>query len=189
MNDIMAFLSSGSGSAENNLTLALSCAASSLPAVNGSDLPIQLTTSIRIIQALYGLLILSLGCFLNTMIPLLILKYKKLCTVSYSIAFQICVGNLLLTFTYGIPLVVSNIAGHWVFGFHLCLVNGVLFFMLTNVSNFLIVIYFIDLFFFIFSPFSYRKFCFWIAIILCGISWCFSIALSLTLLPGLLWII
>ena len=62
MTDFVEFLSlSGSGDVEDNSTV--TCTASSLQTANGMALPVSLGITVRVIQTLYGLLILLCGSF------------------------------------------------------------------------------------------------------------------------------
>ena len=180
----MEFSSSGSGGAEDNSTL--TCAASSLQAANGTLLPTVLAISMRVTQTLYGLLILILGSFLNILIIILIVKYRKLRNVTFSIALQIGLSDLIRTCAVGIPLIVNNIAGYWALGYIPCIISALLQNIFSSLRSLLIFVFFLDIFFKVFAPFLYRKYSYRTTLAICAFSWCLSFGLGFPLLPGLL---
>ena len=180
----MEFSTSGSGGAEDNSTL--TCAASSLQAANGTLLPTVLATGVRVTQTLYGLLILILGSFLNALIIILIVKYRKLRNVTFSIALQISFGNLIRTCAIGIPMIVNNIAGYWALGYIPCIISALFVEIFSSLRTLLIFVFFLDIFFKVFAPFLYRQYIYRTALAICAFSWCLSFGLGFILLPGIL---
>ena len=80
MDDYLEFLSSGSGSAEDNSTL--TCAASSLQDSNGLLFPTHMAIGVRVMQTFMACLFYSLRVLLNSLVIFLIVKYRKLRTKS-----------------------------------------------------------------------------------------------------------
>ena len=72
--DDYGVLSSGLGSAKDNSTL--TCAASSLQETNGLPFPTHMAIGVRVMQTLYGLLILFFGSLFNGLVVFLIVKYR-----------------------------------------------------------------------------------------------------------------
>ena len=182
--DDYGVLSSGSGSAKDNSTL--TCAASSLQDTNGLPFPTHMAIGVRVMQTLYGLLILFFGSLLNGLVIFLIVKYRKLRTVTFSIALQISLSDFIQTFVFAIPLIVNNAAGYWALGYILCIITGFLTQILVVLRSFLIFVFFMDIFFYVFTPFLYGKYSYRMALVICPLSWCSSVGLAILLLPGVL---
>ena len=179
MDDHLEFLSSGSGSAEYNST-------SSLQDTNRLPFPTHMAIGVRVVQTLYGLLILFFGSLLNGLIIFLIVKYRKLRTVTFSIALQIGLSDFIQTFVFAIPLIVNNAAGYWALGYIFCNITAFLNQILFVLHSFLIFLFFMDIFFYVFTPFLYCKYSYRTALVICALSWCSSVGLEILLLPGVL---
>ena len=184
MDDYLKFLSSESGSAEDNSTS--TCAASSLQDTNGIPLPTHIAVGVRVMQTLYGLLILFFGSLLNGLVIFLIVKYRKLRTVTFSIALQISLSDFVQTFVFAIPLIVNNAAGYWALGYILCIITASLTQIFFVLRSFLIFVFFMDIFFSVFTPFLHCKYSYRTALVVCPVSWCSSVGLAILLLPGVL---
>ena len=137
-------------------------------------------------QTLYGLLILFFGSLLNGLVIFLIVKYRKLRTVTFSIAIQISLSDFIQTFVFAIPLIVNNAAGYWALGYILCIITAFFNQFFFVLHSFLIFVFFMDIFFYVFTPFLYGKYSYRTALVICALSWCSSVGLAILLLPGVL---
>lgn len=174
---------SGSGIEGNS---SLTCAATTLQSLNTTTtLPTALSITMRVVQVLYACLILFAGVFLNCFILFLIAKFEKLRTVSFAVAFQISLCNLLQSFVIGITFIVTHSAGRWLFGPEVCILLGFCISFFSGIRNLLILVFAVDMFLYVFTPFFYRKFDSRIAATLCVLSWCLCLAVYGTALPGL----
>ena len=180
---IMDFPFSGSGGIEDNFTSVSTCAMSSLESTNATVLPSYVAIGARVIHVIYGLFIFLLGNFLNSLILLLIMKYRQLRSVSFCIAAQIAIANLCLAVLYGITTIVNNIAGHWILGLEFCIISALLLFLFANLRTLLIFVFVFDRFALVFAPFFYPKYSYKIVTASCLLSWCISVVLSLAIIP------
>ena len=89
----------GSGSAFSNFTemdnLTLTCAARNIQGPIELPYSSTLTITVRAIQSLYYLFIILAGSFLNTVVIILVAKYKKLQNLSFLVSLQVVVINLM----------------------------------------------------------------------------------------------
>ena len=175
--------SSGSGMLEDT-NASLTCAARTINIASALPPPIFITS--RVLQALCVSLIVMFGLVLNFMVLYLVVKYKKLQTLSFAIAIQIAIANLIISIAYGLPSIVNNIAGHWILGLEICSLSSFFGFLVINLRTQLIFIFSLDRFVSVFSPFAYPKYNLRIVVILCIMAWTVSTALSLVAIPQLL---
>jgi hypothetical protein len=109
------------GSAENEIlefdfvNFNLSCAARNIQ--GPLDLPHSstFTTTMRAIQATFFAFNFFVGSFLNTLVIVLVAKYKKLQTHSLLLALQIVVLSLILALLSAVSFV-NTIVRRWLFG-------------------------------------------------------------------------
>ena len=179
----MDFSFSGSGDIEDNFTAVSTCAMSSLESTNATVLPSHVAIVSRVIHVIYGLFIILLGNFLNSLILLLIMKYRQLRSVSFCIAAQIAIANICLAVLYGITTIVTNIAGHWILGLEFCIISALFLFLFINLRTLLIFVFAFDRFASVFAPFFYPKYSYKIVTASCLLSWCISVVLSLAIIP------
>ena len=179
----MDFSSSGSGGIEDNFTSVSTCVRSSLESTNATVLPSHVAIGARVTLAIYGLCIFLLGNFLNSLILLLIMKYRQLRSVSFCIAAQIAIANLCITVLYGLTTIVNNIAGHWILGLEFCIISALIIFLFANLRTLLIFVFAFDRFVSVFAPFFYLKYSYKIVAASCLLSWCISVVLSLAIIP------
>ena len=97
----------------DNVTL--SCAARNIQGPVILPYSTALTTTVRAILSLYFIILLLAGAFLNTLVLVLVAKYKQLQTYAFGIALQVIILNLLLMIPTMVALV-STISNQWVFG-------------------------------------------------------------------------
>ncbi len=162
----------------------LTCAARTINTASILPPPIFITS--RVLLALYVSLAVIFGLVLNFMVLYLVIKYKKLQTLSFAIAIQIAIANLIISIAYGLPFYNNNIAGRWILSLEVCTLSGLFAFLVANLRTQLIFIFSLDRFVSIFSPFAYPKYNLRIVVILCIMAWTVSTALSLVTNPQLL---
>ena len=178
--------SSGSSEIEGNIATS-SCAASTLEALNNTKvLPTALNTALRVFQIIYVVILLVLGTLLNSLLVLLICKFRELRTPSFGIAFQICLNDVCLSIAFGISYLVTQIAGHWILGINFCIFIGFVLFSFFFLRTFLVFVFAVDKFCLVFTPFFYPKHSHKIVVIMCALSWCVSFVYSIIFIPGLL---
>ncbi len=98
---------------EENLNFSLS------PAYN-------IDTIMKYHQMVNFLIVFFLGVLLNIFVLVLLLKFKKLRTLSFALALQIVFINLVNSLLFATDLI-SSIANRWLFGCeHICVLVGLL---------------------------------------------------------------
>ncbi len=87
----------------------------------------------------------------------LVAKYKKLRTISFGLALQIAIQNLLSIIIPSSGLV-STIANQWILGEHMCALVGTILQISIAVRTLILFVFIIDRFFSVFCPFAYPRF-------------------------------
>ena len=121
----------------------LSCAARSIQSPVMLPYSTALTITVRAILAMYYIITTLAGIILNTLVIVLVAKYKKLHTHSFAVALQVVGVDLVrcLVFLAGQINVVAN---RWVFGKFVCDVTGVLVETITHVHLHLMFVLVLD---------------------------------------------
>ena len=140
---------------EDNFTL--SCAARNIQGPVMQPYSETLNDIIRVCQSLFFFILFVVGTFLNLLVIVLVAKYKKLRTLSFGIALQIVVINLVLCFLTSIRLA-SSIANRWVFEEHVCSLVGLIIFIITVIRTASMLVFVIDRFLSVFCPYAYPKY-------------------------------
>ncbi len=169
-------------SSNTNSTLMASCVASSLQANHSSSFPPDVDIALRYIQVLIVFLRTLFGIILNVLVIFLVAKFKKLRNLSFGIAMQISVADLVLTsnyFLYGINL----LADRWIMGISLCVLSGFIMFSFAYLRNALILAFALDRLASVFSPFDYPKYRRKVMVVLCISFWCLSFFKAVILIP------
>ena len=78
-------------------------------------LPLNVATVLRYVQAVYYLIYFILGVLLNVFVTVLILRYKKLRNVTFILALQVCVGDMINSAIVFPTSAVNAVVGHYVF--------------------------------------------------------------------------
>ena len=179
---------SGSGEGPpTNITEYLICTArdvegSSLPADTdiGSS-PLTLIAKSYLILVYYSTFIA--GSLLNFLLLYLIIRYKKLHTLSFVISLQIVFLDLLQLYGVYLFRLVTVFTGKWV-GF--CVVTGFIFIFVRVARYFLMCVFVIDRFLSVFAPYFYPRYDKKIAITLSAVAWILALLFQLPPFPGLL---
>ncbi len=181
----------GSGSGAFNTTTTvfeptdnttLSCAARNIQGPVKLPYPPALTITVRAVLSVYLIILVFGGAFLNTLVIVLVAKYKQLQTYAFGIALQVIVLNLLLV-CLAVVALVNVIANQWVFGEHMCALVGLLLFIFTSERALLMLIFVIDRFLSVFFPFFYPKHKVKIIASLSIASWIFAVVSNVISLP------
>ncbi len=170
----------------DNLTIDLSCTARSIQRSVMLPYSSTLITTIRSFQTLFYILILVSGIFLNTLVVVLVAKYKKLQTRSFAIALQVVVPDLILSCTVFVLRPITAIANKWLFGEVMCIFTGYIYLTYFLLRALLMLVFVIDRFLTVFFLFSYPKYSFKIVLILSVLTWIFSLGFRIMGFPGIL---
>ena len=180
-------LMSGSGDdSAFNVTEDLICAARS---IQEPPAPLPYSEALILVEKVYLALIfcftLIAGTLLNIFVLFLVIRYKKLHTLTFGISLQIVVLNLIQLYGAIIFRLVTVITETWVLGIAVCVISGYIFNTVYNARAFLMCVFVIDRFLSIFAPYFYPRHSKKLIIPLC-VSFCvISLLLQLLLLPGL----
>lgn len=180
----------GSGSGESDFgffnittemdnTSLVSCAARNIGAPVMLEYSTTFATTVRILHGIFYILLLICGIFLNAKAIILIAKYKKLQTLSFVIAAQVLVLDLLVCIIIAVVGVANAIANQWIFGEHMCSVVGAAILLTSTVRSFLLLIFVIDRFLYVFLPFFYPRHKVKITTALSAASWILSLVVSI----------
>lgn len=103
----------------------ISCAARNIQ--DSVDLPYTSTysTTVSVVQSIFFAFNFLVGSFLNTLVIVLVAKYKKLQTHSLLLALQVVVISLMMAVLNAISFV-NVIANKWLFCEHVCALTGLL---------------------------------------------------------------
>lgn len=172
---------SGSGAVLDNITgmenLTLSCAARNIHnPVEQQPYSETVLTTVKVFQSTFFLLfVLLIGSFLNGFVIVLIVKYKKLHTITFGIALQVVIAHLFGSLLTGSISFISSVANRWIFGKYVCALIGVIyiFFFFTRATLMLVFVF--DRFLSVFFPFGYPKYQKKVVIILSASAWAFSL--------------
>ena len=119
-------------------------------------LPLNVATVLRYVQAVYYLIYFILGVLLNVFVTVLILRYKKLRNVTFILALQVCVGDMINSAIVFPTSAVNAVVGHYVFT-GLCSTFGFIAFFLGIARFYLMFVLVLDRFCTVFLPFWYQR--------------------------------
>ncbi len=169
----------------NNLTQ-LTCAARSLQRPPTLPYSPTLTTIVRSFQTFFYLLIFVFGILLNSMVIVLVVKYKKLQTRSFIIALQVMGINLFLSITVYMLQPITSITNQWLFGEYVCIIMAYIYITYLLVRTLIMFAFVVDRYLSVFCPFSYPKHSSKIMVSLSMATWVFAIVARGIGLPGIL---
>ncbi len=170
----------------DNATAVTTCLARSIRGPIMLPYSTTLTTIMRSIQIILYIIIFFLSMFLNSLVIVLVAKYKKLQTRSFGIALQIIVLNLLFTSTVYLFRPITAIANEWLFGVHLCGLLAYVNLTAVTIRAFLMLTFVVDRFLIFFFPFSYTKHGSKFVIFLSVLTWVLFAAFRVIAFPGIL---
>ena len=173
-------------SSSSNITnLTLTCAARNIQ--GPIDLPYSsaLTTTVRVLQSLSKLLIILAGIVLNTLVIVLVAKYKKLQTLSFLISLQVVALDLVLAIAI-LPSLVTTLVNQWLLGEYMCAINGFILNTTATARTLLMCVFVIDRYLAVVWPYFYPKHKFKVTVSLSIASWVFAVLVSIGMMPGIL---
>ena len=119
-------------------------------------LPIHVANVLQYVQAVFYIIFFLFGVPLNLFVTVLILRYKKLQTVTFALALQVCAGDMINAAIIFPTSTVNAIAGRYVFT-GLCSTFGFLTFFLSLARTYLMFVFVLDRFCTVFMPFWYQR--------------------------------
>ena len=142
----------------DNDTAASDLTCEELQVVFGSPLPLPLNvaTMLRYVQAVYYLIYFILGVLLNVFVTVFIVRYKKLQNVTFILALQVCVGDMINSAIVFPTSAVNAVVGRYVFT-GLCSTFGFIAFFLGITRFYLMFMLVLDRFCTVFLPFWYQR--------------------------------
>ncbi len=176
---------SASGVPNGNSSITLSCAASSLQANQSSPFPPDIEVVLRSVQVLVSIFRDIFGILLNSLVIILVVKFKKLRNISFGIAVQIAIVNILLTLQYS-STTIHVAAGRYIFDSNLCIASAFVLLTLFYLRNYLILTFALDRFGSVFIPFHYPKCRHRIVTAICITFFCLSLGNSIIITPPFL---
>lgn len=144
----------------------------------------EISTTILAVHATFLVILTVLSLLANGLVLLLVAKYKRLRNNrSVLLTLVIVAADLLLTFTYSLPSLVTTIFRRWVFGTRGCMAFGFVASDILFTRWLIISIFCIDRFCNVKFPFRYRKHGKWILVALIPSAWITPLILSAIPLP------
>lgn len=158
----------------DNVTLLSSCAARSIRGPAMLPFSAALTTTVRSFQTILFILVSVFGILLNSLVIVLVVKYKKLHVRSFAIAFQVVTVNLIFSSTVLLVRPINSIANQWLFGENSCIIAAYIHLTYLLLRTLLMFTFVIDRFLAVFWPFSYPRHSYKIMVILSVSAWVFA---------------
>lgn len=168
-----------------NLTLDLTCAKRTITTSEVTPYSPTANKIIKVVITVYTTPLSVIGAFLNIFFIYLVVKHRKLQTLSFGIALQVVVVNILYS-PYLFLGITTALAGEWVFGSHTCVIAGFLSITVLMLRSNLMFVLVIDRFLSVFCPYSYPRYKKKVAVCLSVITWVLVVVISVTFLPGIL---
>ena len=186
----LSFAKTGSGMISNHtLTLpdnqTLTCEEHQLEFGSPLPFPVDVSNVLRYMQAAYYIVCFLVGVFLNFIVTLLILCYKKLQTVTFVLALQILVSDLVNALLIFPTSTANAIVDRYVFT-ELCTSIGFAVFFMRNARIYLMSVLVVDRFSSVFMPFWYPRHRVKTVVFLSLGAWILSLIIALIPVRGLL---
>ena len=170
-----------------NETEGLNCAQNSL--LNLTDTDTDFSPAFRISVMVFEIMFYSsefiAGIILNILVIMVIATCKLLWTHSFMVALQVVIVDLLLAILVPVISISSTTAGHWLFGWQVCVCIGFIIILSIVIRTLLMVVLVVDRFLTVFAPFAYPKIETKAVIFLSGMAWVLAFAICILLLPGI----
>ena len=181
---------SGSGFSEDGSfdELSLTCAERNI-ITSGETLGNYSVTAnnvVRSFRVVYFTVLFVASVSLNSLLFFLVIKYKKLHTLSFAIALQVVVIDITLAVFYCLPTIISTAAGEWILGKEVCVLTGFLTFTPISMRTCLMFVFVIDRFMSVFFPYFYPRHKVKIAVSLSVPIWLLCTVLCTLMFPGIL---
>ena len=175
------------GSMSVNETQSLICVARSILMAEEESLPYTTTLNVvvRSLKIIFSILIIIFGVLLNSLVVVLVKKFKSLQTLSFTIALQVIVINLIKVSIKQPASLVTAMVNKWLFGEYICIFFGFVVLMTLLTRTLLLFTLILDRFCNVFMPFYYpgcrRK----VMLRLSLGAWSLAMLLSIIMLPRL----
>jgi hypothetical protein len=163
----------------------LTCAAENIQGPIDLPYPSILIDIIRAFQSIFYFLIIFGGLFLNSVVIILVAKYKQLRTLSFLVSLQIVVLDLILALTL-VSNLVTSVSHVWLFGEYMCAITGFIETATAMARTLLMNVFVIDRFLSVFCPYFYPRHNKKIMVSLSVACWVFAVLISVPMLPGVL---
>ena len=148
-------------------------------------IPINIQAILRCVQAVYYIINLVLGVFINLFVIVLTLRFKKLQNITFLLGLQVCFGDML-NGAIILPATAANaIAGQFLFP-GLCSVFGFAIFFLGHARTYLMLVLVLDRFCNVFVPFWYQRHRVKVVLTLSLGAWILAFIVALVPVKGLL---
>ena len=185
----MMELMSGSGDSPpaSNVTDDLSCAARDIQ--GPPDTPPYseaLLLAVKILLTIIYYTTFIASSLLNIFLLYLIIRYKKLHVLTFSISLQIVALDLLQLYGSFLFRLVTVITDKWVFGTVMCALSGFIFQLVYSARSLLMCVFVIDRFLSVFAPYFYPRHSKKITITLSVVAWLITLLSHMLMLPGVL---
>ena len=175
---------SGEGSLDN---VTLTCAERNIMGTSSeSQFSPALFITVKVIRIAYFFLLFLLSVSLNCFVIWLVATHKKLHTLSFGVALQVIVLDILFSVSIHLPIVITSIAGRWVLGKEACVLIGFIAFFTGLERTHLMFVFVVDRFLSVFFPYFYPRHKVKITVSLSAFSWLIVFILSVVSLPGIL---
>ena len=168
-----------------NETQSLICAARNIQQEVSLPYSTTWTMILRSFEIIFNILVIVFGTLLNSLVLVLVKKFKSLQTLSFAIALQVIVIDLITVSIHNPTSLVTALANKWVFGKYVCIIGGFAVFSTFLIRMVLMSTLVIDRFCNVFMPFYYPKRRKKIMLSLTLAAWSLTIFVSIILLPGL----
>ena len=145
-----------SGSGEGNDSM--SCAARNTQGPVELPLPFLMPLITRCLLVIYYMMVTFFGTVFNSVVLFVVCKHKKLRTLSFAYAIQIVIGNIIGCVTTLPIALVSAIYNQFLFGEHMCLINGSLYYAFSSLRIGLFLGLVTDRLCSVFMTYSYPKY-------------------------------
>ena len=177
---ISSMADSGSGNYTSDIYNGDNITCRELQLEKGIPLPLShmITNALRYSQIVYFLATLPLSVFMNTLVIVLVAKFKTLKTVTFYLALQVIVVDLLNAIILFPSATVNAIARRNIFA-DLCSFLGFAIFFLRSLRTIIMTVLVIDRFCSVFMPYSYPKYRVKTTVTLSLVAWITTLVLSL----------
>lgn len=140
----------------------------------------------KLVHSLYFICLFLLGTSLNGLVFTMIVKFKRLQTLSFAIALQVVLLDFFLSVVICLPAVTSVAANRWLFGKAFCVIIGLVSFSAKVIRTLLMFGLVVDRFLSVYCPFFYPRHSLKLITCLSLLFWLLPCAASLLGVPGIL---
>ncbi len=139
------------------------------------SLPPEVPVAVNIIQGVIALLIIVFSLLLNSLLLVLVVKYKKLRERQFYLALQITASHIVFSITVLVTVCVTSFAEEWILGDVVCQIVGPLHDMWVAQRFFFTLVLTLDRAFTLFLPFHYGPHSKKVSIFMSLVAWFFTV--------------